>query len=90
MLLQGNTLKVEGAFNDFNGSILIPENVKVILYDAGRAKIETTVPIYDSELGKYVCYIKVETPGSYYIEIYGEKDSMPILDRRKIQIAWSN
>ena len=89
-MLQGNTLRITSDFSDFDGAILTPENVKVILYDAGRVKIETIVPIYDSELGKYVSYIKFEKPGSYYIEVYGEKNSMAILERRKIQIAWSN
>lgn len=92
MALQGDTVRLEVEFKDFDGNAVEPEGVSLNLYDDNEIAFDT-VNIPDENrfgIGQYYFDYVVPYGRSDFIvyEFYGSHRGRPILARNKLPIEF--
>jgi len=86
---QGNTVRLQGTFFDWDGSPIDPDLIEVIIYDVQYKKLNE-YPIDASnrqDVGKYFLDWIADTVGSFTYEWYAEIDGTPSLQRQRINVV---
>ena len=89
MALIGNTVRLEAEFEDFDGELVSPDDVKVIIYD-GRREIIHKADVTPYETGKYHYdyTIPAEPLGQLYVEFSGMLAGKPKAGRTTLERRW--
>lgn len=85
----GNTVKITGTFNDWNGNKVNPETVKFMVYDAHYTKInEVTLDAANNTgVGEYFYDHVFDEAGDYVYEWFAQIGNTPSLKRERIRIV---
>lgn len=94
---QGNTLRIEIEFMDFDGQPVDPDNIVFKIYDLKYIELSSN-PLSDNNKvrnsngdflsGKYYIDYVFDKSGTYYIEFLGYVDGKPTLKREKIAVVF--
>ena len=79
----GNTVRLISEFKDWDGSLVDPVLIKIILYDSQFRKIEENSigAANKIEIGKYYFDYVPQITGTIFYEWYGVIDGLPSLKR---------
>lgn len=84
-----DTARLSVQFRDFDGYIVIPENVKLAIYDTqGTLKETFTEGIVDSLDGSFY-YDYTATDSDFIFEYLGYHFSKPVLARQLVQVKFN-
>lgn len=90
MSLINNTVRLKAEFRDFDGTLVMPDNVKLRIYDGTRKQIGEDISVEPDQNGIYwYDYIVPEVMGRLYFEFSGELNGNPILGRSIIDVRWA-
>ena len=89
MSLINNTVRLKAEFRDFDNALVIPDNVKLKIYDGTRNQIGEDINVEPDENGVYwYDYVVPEINGRLYFEFVGTLNNNPILGRSVIDVRW--
>jgi len=89
MYQQGNTVRLQGTFYDWDGNLIDPDLVKVIIYDVQYRQLNE-YPLDASNrksVGQYYLDWITDTVGSFTYEMYAEISGTPSLQRQRINVV---
>jgi len=90
MPLVGDTVRLKSEFKDYNGELVDPDDVKIIIYDSRYKKIEEFTPSR-SEKGRYCLDYTIPSGETniMYFEFQGKIDDKPVLGRMGFKRKWA-
>lgn len=92
--IAGETICFTAIFRDWEkpdgslGDLIDPEIIRWILYDSNWRIIheESIGTSHRSDIGKYNIFYAIEKSGVYYYEWWGEHNSLPIVERNRLEV----
>lgn len=90
MFQVGNTVRLTCSFSDFEGKIVSPQIVKIIIYDVLYKKLEEFSLDENGKLADgryYFDYVPIKS-GRFYYEWYGEIAGNPAIKREFFEVSF--
>lgn len=85
----GDTVRLTATFKDWNGKLVDPSSVKVIIYDSRYNKLEEIIVTKEPDtVGIYTCDYVFNTSGDFIYEWNGDINGTPSLTRRRIRTSF--
>ena len=84
-----DTVRLKAEFRDFDGNLVSPDDVSLVIYDINYEIIEEIENITPVETGKYE-YDYVLEDGATFFKFEGELDGNPVGERGVISEDWLN
>jgi hypothetical protein len=91
-MLLNDTIRLQVNFKHFNGQLVDPTDIKLIIYDKDK-KIVEEIPIDDTNKQKVGVYfydyvLSDKLTDYFYFEFSGSYNNKPILARDKVEIKF--
>lgn len=84
-----DTVRLVVQFRDFSGNSIVPEDIKLVVYDSKQEILEkVTVGITDNGNGNYY-YDYVAPDSDFIFEFSGIYNNKPVLSRQLIQVKFN-
>lgn len=86
---EGNTIRITGQFNDWDGAAIDPTIVRLKVYNAKYELVDSLeVPLTNKiAVGEYFYDYTFSSMGDFIYEWYAEIDGTPSIKRQRIRIV---